>query len=212
MFSARLFVVLSARRFIAGARPERKFRTTDEADTAHVVSGLPTARRPCYIVYFLPTSFKSSHSLSAMRACDTAYFESMPSAYAADIFITLSFVALINIAINFGYKYFCFVIYFFKIFFVKNFFSLIFFWELSMPLRLQRQNELYVSVLWKIWYMISYMICKRSKSNFRLVRCVRYSSSDHTAHIALDVKSLIFSLHRIIIFLLLYFFRKLRYW
>ena len=33
---------LNARRFIVGASPELKFRTTDEADTAHVV---PTARK-----------------------------------------------------------------------------------------------------------------------------------------------------------------------
>ena len=41
------FFVLRARRFIVGASPELKFRTTDdEADTAHVVSGLPTTRKP----------------------------------------------------------------------------------------------------------------------------------------------------------------------
>ena len=28
-----------------GGKPELKFRTTDEADTAHVISGLPTARK-----------------------------------------------------------------------------------------------------------------------------------------------------------------------
>ena len=39
-------VVLNARRFIVGASLELKFRTTDEADTAHVVSELPTARKP----------------------------------------------------------------------------------------------------------------------------------------------------------------------
>ena len=39
-------VVLIARRFILGASPELKFRTTDEADTAHVVSELLTARKP----------------------------------------------------------------------------------------------------------------------------------------------------------------------
>ena len=46
MYNVRLFVVLSARPFIAGASPELKFRTTDEADTAHVVSGLLIARKP----------------------------------------------------------------------------------------------------------------------------------------------------------------------
>ena len=37
--------VLNARRFIVGASPELKFRTTDEADIAHVVRELPTARK-----------------------------------------------------------------------------------------------------------------------------------------------------------------------
>ena len=41
------FVALSARRFIVGASLE--LRTTDEADTAHLVNGLPTARKPWYI-------------------------------------------------------------------------------------------------------------------------------------------------------------------
>ena len=38
--------VFNARPFIVGASPEFKFCTTDEADTAHVVSELPTARKP----------------------------------------------------------------------------------------------------------------------------------------------------------------------
>ena len=46
MYNARLFVVLSAWRYIVGASPELKFRTTDEANTAHVVSGLLTAHKP----------------------------------------------------------------------------------------------------------------------------------------------------------------------
>ena len=44
------FVVLRVRRFIVGASPKLKFRTTDKADTPHVVSGLPTARKPWNIV------------------------------------------------------------------------------------------------------------------------------------------------------------------
>ena len=44
-------VVLNARRFIAGASPEL-FRTTDEADTVHVVSELPIARKPLYLYLF----------------------------------------------------------------------------------------------------------------------------------------------------------------
>ena len=38
-------VVLNARRFIVGASPGLKFRTTDEADTAHLVSELPIVRK-----------------------------------------------------------------------------------------------------------------------------------------------------------------------
>ena len=118
-----------------------------------------------------------------VRARDTAYLKS----YATDVLITLClspcFVegcqqgknsVAINVDINFGYEYFCFVIYFseifpklsklfFKIFqnfFLKFFFSKFFLQIyfhmfskfflralLSMPPRLQRQNGLYVSVL-----------------------------------------------------------------
>ena len=117
-------------------------------------------------------------------------------------------VALINVAINFFYEYFSFVIYFSNIFlsklfsniffqnffpkiffqnffpkiffpkfffniFFQNFFSKIFFPKiffqllfkicflralLSMLSRLQRQNGLYVSLLWKIWYTGQYSI------------------------------------------------------
>ena len=108
----------------------KNFRTTDEADTAHVVSELPTARKPS----FLPTSFKSPHYLRPMRARDTAYFES----YATDVFITPCLspcsiegqsehsVALINVAINFFNEYFSFVIYFSKILFQHFFFQNLF--------------------------------------------------------------------------------------
>ena len=86
-------------------------------------------------------------------------------------------MALINVAINFGYEYFCFVIYFSEFFFVKTFFQNLFFTIFqnfpkffphnfvskiffptffqnfflralfAMPPRLQGQNGLYVSVL-----------------------------------------------------------------
>ena len=74
--------------------------------------------------------------------------------------------------INFGYEYFYFVIYFSK-FFSQNFLPKIFFPTIffqllfkiyflkalvSMLSRLQRQNGLYVSVLWKIWYTGQYSI------------------------------------------------------
>ena len=76
--------VLNARRFIVGASPELKFRTTDEADIAHVVRELPTARKSWYTYYisFLLTSFKSPHSLRPMRARDTAYSH-MPQTFSS---------------------------------------------------------------------------------------------------------------------------------
>ena len=50
MYTSLDFLVrLNARRFIVVASPELKFRTTDGADTAHVESELPTARKPWYI-------------------------------------------------------------------------------------------------------------------------------------------------------------------
>ena len=84
------------------------------------------------IISFVPTSFKSLQYLRPMRARNTAYFES----YATDVFITpclspcsvegceqgKNSVVLINVAINFVYEYFSFVIYVFKIFFIKIFF------------------------------------------------------------------------------------------
>ena len=121
-------------------------------------------------IYFLPTSFKSPAIFLKSNA-SARHFES----YATDVFITprlsACFVegcqqgknseALINVATNFGYEYFCFVIYVSKIFFVKtfpkiflpefvsqNYFFKIFLSKLflrallSMPPRLQRQNGL----------------------------------------------------------------------
>ena len=83
MYTTLDFLVrLNARRFIVGASPELKFRTTDELDTAHMVASYrQLASRD---ISFLPTSFKSPHSLRPMRARNTAYFES----YATDVFIT----------------------------------------------------------------------------------------------------------------------------
>ena len=129
-----VLVRLNARRFIVGASPELTFRTTDKVDTAYVVASYrQLASRD---ISFLPTSFKSPHSLRPMRARDTAYVES----YATDVFITpclppcfvegcqqgKNSVALINVVIKFGDEYFCFGIYFSKIFFVKTFFKFFF--------------------------------------------------------------------------------------
>ena len=49
MYDIQRSTFLWSRRFIVEASPELKFRTTDEADTAHVVSELPTARKPIYL-------------------------------------------------------------------------------------------------------------------------------------------------------------------
>ena len=87
MYTTLVFLVrLNVRRFIVGASPELKCRTTNEADTAHVVASYQQlAGRDIYIyISFLPTSFKSPYSLHPMRVRDTAYFES----YATDVFIT----------------------------------------------------------------------------------------------------------------------------
>ena len=82
MYTALDFLVrLNARRFIVGASPELKFRTTGESDTAHVVASYrQLASRD---ISFLPTSSKLPHFLRPMRA-RTAYFES----YATEVFIT----------------------------------------------------------------------------------------------------------------------------
>ena len=214
MYTTLDFLVLfNGRGFIVAASPGLKLHTTDEADTAHMVASY--RRLASRDTSFFPTSFKSPQSLRPIRARDTAYLKS----YATDLLITpclspcfvegcwqgKNSVALINVAINFGYEYFCFVIYFSEIFLVKtffhnfpqfiffnflpkffpeiffqNFFSKFFFPKfffdiffsnffltiffpkffllralLSMPPRLQRQNGLYVSMLWKIWFTAS---------------------------------------------------------
>ena len=61
-------VVLNARRFIVGASPELKFRTTDEADTAHVVSDLPTAHKPWYTFSLNFVQIRPPQALMQMAA------------------------------------------------------------------------------------------------------------------------------------------------
>ena len=73
-------VVFNGRRFMVRARGT-KISYDPWSDIAHVVSELPTARKPWYIS-FLPTSFKSRHSLRPVRTRDTAYFE----LYITDVF------------------------------------------------------------------------------------------------------------------------------
>ena len=80
-----------------------------------------------------------------MRARDTAYLNHVLQTFSLlPVFRPIlskqgeNSVALINVAINFGYEYFSFVIYFFKIFFIKlfsqtffsNFFAKFVFWGL----------------------------------------------------------------------------------
>ena len=84
MYTMLDFLVrLNARRFIVEVSPELKFRTTDEADTTHVVASY--RQLASGDISFLPTSFKLPHSLRPTRARDTALFES----YATDVCITL---------------------------------------------------------------------------------------------------------------------------
>ena len=162
-------MVLSARRFIVGSTPELKFRTNDEADTAHVVNGLPPARKPWY---------SARHS---------AYFASMPSAYAADVFITLclspcSCRVLVRqkqcdtyqCCYKFWLWIFLFRNLFFQIFFPTffNFFFLESFTFDASPLT-DTTRTLCICVMKNMIYS------KRSKLDFCLVRCVRYSLARH---------------------------------
>ena len=174
---------------------------------------------------FLPTSFKSPQSLRLIRERDTtAYLKS----YTIDDFITpclspcfvegcqqgKNSVALSNVAINFGYEYFCFVIYFSEIFFIKtffqnlfpnfflNFFSKFFFSKFFFP-------KFFFQLFFKIFFRELYSRCLpvyRDKTDsmylchekydlqqaveIGLQSClIRYFSSVHTVHITLDVKS-----------------------
>ena len=138
MHNIRLFCgTQCSRRFILGASPELKFRITDEADTAYVVSGLPTARKPWYI-FFSPFFFlcKRARSpiLNQCRLHMLQTFSLLPifrPVLVERCWQGENNVALINVAIYFGYEYFCFVIYFSNIFrqnfFFKFFFSKFFF-------------------------------------------------------------------------------------
>ena len=46
MYNIRVFCGTQCSALQRGGKPELKFRTTDEADTAQVESGLPTACKP----------------------------------------------------------------------------------------------------------------------------------------------------------------------
>ena len=145
-------------------------------------------------------------------------------------------MALINVAINFGCEYFCFVIYFSKIissnffpnflhqnfcpkFFFQNFFLKFVFQKflfnlkknfflrasLSLPLRLQRQNGLYVSVLWKIWYTEAVEMGLLS----RVMSEALFFGSYCLHHTRREKFNFFPAPHNIRV--LLYFFRNLRY-
>ena len=124
-------VVFNGRRFIVRAR-EIKISYDRWSDIAHVVSELPTARKPLYIS-FLPTSFKSRHSLPPVRARDTAYFES----YTTDVFPVFRLVLSkgaskqklvwhLSMLLKFWLWIFLFCNLFFQHFFVKTFFQNLF--------------------------------------------------------------------------------------
>ena len=134
MYNAQLFVVLSARRFIVEASPELKFHTTDGADTALVVSGLAAARKLWYIfspdfvqiATFLACSASARHCLFWINAeciCRRRFHYFLSFVLFLSKGASKAKIALINLAINFGYEYFYVVIYFSKIFFVKTFFQ-----------------------------------------------------------------------------------------
>ena len=97
---------------------------------------------------------------------------------------------------------------FFPTFFFQNFFSNFFFPNfflrplLSMPSRLQRQNGLYVSLLWKIWYTAS-------GRQWTLVSCdkVLFFDSYCSHHTRREKFNSFPATHNI----LLYFFRNLLY-
>ena len=108
------------------------FRTTDEADTAHVVSDLPTARKPWLYLF---SRLRSNRHITCVQ-CERAtlpILSHMPQPFSLlPVFRPVlskqgeNSVVLINVAINFGYEYFSFVIYF-STFFLSKLFSNIFF-------------------------------------------------------------------------------------
>ena len=140
MYNARLF--LRARRFIVRASPELKFRTTDEAYTAHMVSGLPTARKQWYI--FSPDFLQIATFLACnARAQYCLFWINAECICRRRFHYSLSFVLFLSKGANkakivwhltyrYCYKfwlwtYYCCVIYFSTIFFFSKLFSNIFF-------------------------------------------------------------------------------------
>ena len=135
MYTTLDFLVrLNARRFIVGASPELKFRTIDEADTAHVVSELPTASKPWYIfspefvqtATFLASNASVRHCLFWIICHRQFYYSCLSPCFVERCWQGKKSVSLINVDINFGYEYFRFVIHFSKSFFCQNFFPTFF--------------------------------------------------------------------------------------
>ena len=74
---------------------------------------------------------------------------------------------------------------FYSTFFFQNFFSIFFFERFTLDAFSFAEPTRTLCIC-----VVKNMICsERSKLDFHLVWCVKYSSSTHTAHITLDVKS-----------------------
>ena len=107
------------------------FRTTDEADTAHAVSELLTARK---LWLYLFSWLRSNRHITCVQcARDTAYFES----YATDVFITPCLSPCSVEARRKGthqccYKFWLWIFFFCNLFF-QNFFFQIFFPKIFFP-------------------------------------------------------------------------------
>ena len=136
MHNIRLFCGTQCSALPRGSKPELKFRTTDEADTVHEVSGLPTARKPWYIfsldfvqiATFLACNASARHRLFWINAeciCRRRFHYSLSFALFLSKNVSKAKIMwhLSMLAIDFGYEYFCSVIYFSNIFFVKTFFQ-----------------------------------------------------------------------------------------
>ena len=188
MYKARLFLVLTAWGDIVEASPELKFRDRQwNRYRSNVVSAYrQLASRD---ISFLSTSSKWPHSMRAMRTRHYLFWINAEcvchrlfhySVFFPVILIYKNIKILIYvIIINIGYEYFCFEIFFSRIY------------PQSLLVYSDKTDSLCIRVM-------KNMICnKRSKLDFRLVWYVRYTSLAHTAHITLDVKSLISSPHRI---------------
>ena len=110
-------MVFNGRRFIVRAR-ETNISYDRWSDIAHVVSELPTARKPWYIfspdfvqiATFLASSESARHCL--FWIIYHRLFPCLSPCFVEGCLQGKNSAALINVAMNFGCEYFCFVIYF----------------------------------------------------------------------------------------------------